>query len=153
MALTEYFNLKGSVHVQLFDENGNVKQEHENHNLIVTVGKTYLAAWIAAASQAGYFMQYIGLGTGTTPAASGDTALTTEFSGGGYSREAGTITSSSNTWQNIATFAAGNGTGAVTEAGLFTASTSGTMFAHQVFSVYNKAAGDTLVITWTVTFS
>lgn len=151
--LKEFFKATGSVHVQLFDENGKLKQEHTNHNLIVTVGKTYLAAWIAAASQAGYFMQYMALGTGTTPANIADTALTTEFSGGGYSRQAGTITSSSNVWQNVATFGAGNGTGAVTEAGLLSASTGGTLFAHQVFSVYNKQAGDSLTITWTVTFS
>jgi hypothetical protein len=151
--MEEKINLTGSVHVQLFDENGKLKQEHENHNLIVSVGKTYLATWIAAASQSGYFMQYMALGTGTNSPTSGDTALQTEFSGGGYSRVAGTLSSSSNTWQNIATFGAGNGTGAVTEAGLFSAITSGTMLARQVFSVYNKQAGDTLTITWTVTFS
>lgn len=151
--LNEYLKLTGSVHVQLFDENMKLKQEHVDHNLIVTVGKTALAAWIAAASQADYFMKYIALGTSSTPAAAGDTALGTEFSGGGYSRQIGVITSSTNTWQNIATFSPGNGTGAVVEAGLFSASSGPTLFAHQVFSVYNKAAGDTLIVTWTVTFS
>lgn len=150
---SESFKLKGSVHVQLIGPDGKVKQEHINHNLIVTVGKTYLATWLAAASQAGAFMAYMGLGTGTTSPVSGDTTLETELVGGGYSRQTGTITSSSNVWQNVVTFAPGNGTGAITEAGLFSASTSGTMFARQVFSTYNKAAGDTLTITWTVTFS
>ena len=65
----------------------------------------------------------------------------------------GTLTPSSNTWNNTATFAPGNGTGAVTEAGLFTAASVGTMFARQVFGAYNKAAGDTLVISWTITLS
>lgn len=149
----ESFNLKGSVNVQLIGPDGKVKQEHTNHNLIVTVGKTYLAAWIAAASQAGAFMAYMGLGTGSTSPVAGDTTLQTELSGGGYSRQTGTVTSSSNVWQNVVSFAPGNGTGAITEAGLFSASTVGTMFARQVFSTYNKAAGDTLTITWTVTFS
>lgn len=149
----ESFNLKGSVNVQLIGPDGKVKQEHTNHNLIVTVGKTYLAAWIAAASQAGAFMAYMGLGTGSTSPVAGDTALQTELSGGGYSRQTGTVTSASNVWQNVVSFAPGNGTGAITEAGLFSASTVGTMFARQVFSTYNKAAGDTLTITWTVTFS
>ncbi len=139
--------------VQLRDEYGNLKQEHEDHNLIVTVGKNYLATWLAAASQGGEFMSYIGLGTGTTSPAAGNTALETEFSGGGYSRSQGTLTSSTNTWQNSAVFSPGNGTGAVTEAGLFSASTSGTMFARQTFSAYNKAAGDTLTVTWSVSFS
>lgn len=149
----EYFCLKGSVHVRLVGPDGKLKQEHTNHNLVVTVGKTYLATWLAAASQAGEFMSYIALGTGTTSPASGDTALQTELVGGGYSRQQGTLSSSSNVWQNQCTFGPGNGTAAITEAGLFTASSSGTMFARQVFSAYNKAAGDTLIITWSVTLS
>ena len=147
------FQVKGSVRVELRDEHGNLKQSHDEHNLIVTVGKTYLAAWLAAASQAGEFMTHIALGTGTTPPAASDTALETEFAGGGYSRINGTLASSTNTWSNTAIFPPGNGTGAVTEAGLFSASTSGTMFARQTFSVYNKAAGDTLTVTWSVSFS
>lgn len=147
------FLVEGNVEMTLTDENGNVKQSHANHNLIVTVGKNYLAAWLQAASQAGAFMSYIALGTGTTSPAAGDTTLQTEFSGGGYSRSLGTLTNSTNTWQNSAVFSPGNGTGAVTEAGLFSAITVGTMFARQTFSAYNKAAGDTLTVTWSVSFS
>jgi hypothetical protein len=153
MKINESIELKGSVKVQLFDENGNLKQEHENHNLIVTIGKSYLATWLAAASQAGKFMSYIALGYGTTGPAAGDTVLENEFTGGGNARVVGTLTPSTNTWNNTATFAPGNGTGAVTEAGLFSDLTSGTMFARQVFAAYNKAAGDTLIISWTVTLS
>jgi hypothetical protein len=149
----QFIQLKGSVKVQLFDEKGNLKQSHEDHNLVVTAGKNYLTAWLQAASQAGKFMDYIALGTGTTSPASGNTALETELAGGGYSRVAGTLTNGTNTWTNTATFSPGNGTAAITEAGLFTASSTGTMFARQVFSAYNKAAGDTMVITWTVTFN
>lgn len=151
--MNEFAQFKGSVHVQLFDEAGKLKQEHEDHNLIVTVGKSYLATWLTAATQSTEFMSYIALGTGSTAPASGDTALQTELSGGGYSRVQGTLSSSSNVWQNQATFSPGNGTAAITEAGIFSASTSGTMFARQTFSVYNKAAGDTLIVTWTVTLS
>lgn len=149
----DFFEMKGSVKVELRDADGKLKQSHENHNLIVTVGKNYLAAWIAAASQAGPFMSYIALGTGSTSPAAGNTTLQTEFSGGGYSRVQGTLSNSTNTWQNTAVFLPGNGTGAVTEAGLFSASSVGTMFARQVFSAYNKAAGDTLTVTWSVSFS
>lgn len=151
--LNEQIKLIGQVNVRLFGPDGVLKQEHTDPNLVVTVGKNYLAAWLAAASQAGEFMSYIALGTGTSGPTSGDTALGTELSGGGYSRVLGTLTSAANVWTNTATFAPGNGTGAITEAGLFTASTSGTMFAHQVFPVYNKQAADTMVIVWNVTFA
>lgn len=149
----ETIQLKGSVRKQLFDEKGIIKFDQTDKNLIVTVGKSYLAAWLAAASQSGEFMSYMGLGTGNTAPVIGNTTLQSELSGGGYSRQVGTLTSSANVWQNQDTFGPGNGTGALTEAGLFSAVTSGTMFARQVFSVINKLSGDTLVITWTVTFS
>jgi hypothetical protein len=147
--MNENIKVTGHIDLVLKDESGSIKDTREIKNLVVTAGKNYLAAWLAAASQAGYFMQYIGLGTGTTPAAAGDTALETPLA----TRVAGTVTSSTNVWQNVATFGPGVDTGAVTEAGLFTASSSGTMFARQVFSVINKGAADSLEITWTVTLS
>jgi hypothetical protein len=152
-SLKENIELKGSVHVKLIGPDGIIKQEHTNSNLVVTVGKTYLAAWLAANSQAGKFMSYVGLGTDQTGPASGDTALNVECSSGGYSRQVGVLTSLTNVWTNTCTFAPGNGTGAIKEAGLFTTVTSGTMFAHQTFDVYNKQAGDTLVAVWSVSFS
>jgi hypothetical protein len=145
--------IKGSVRKQLFAEDGSLKYDHTDSNLVVTSGKNYLAAWLAAASQPGEFMSYVGLGTSSTAPAVGQTALVSEFSGGGYSRQVGVLTSSTNTWQNVSTFGPGNGTGAVTEAGLFNISSSGTMFARQVFSAVNKGAGDTLILTWQVTFN
>ena len=51
----------------------------------------------------------------------------------------------------VATFPAGTGTGAITEAGILNASSSGTLLCRTVFSVINKGAADTLGITWTVT--
>ena len=46
-----------------------------------------------------------------------------------------------------------SGTGAITEAGIFNASSSGTMLCRTVFSVVNKGASDSMTITWTVTVS
>jgi hypothetical protein len=151
--LKDTMKLTGSVNVKLIGSDGKIKQEHTDHNLVVTVGKSYLASWLTAATQSGPFMSYIGLGTGTSGPAAGDTTLDTELSGGGYSRVQGTLSSASNTWSNTATFAPGNGTGAITEAGIFSASTVGTLFAHQVFAVYNKGAGDTMTIVWSVSFN
>jgi hypothetical protein len=152
-SLNESISLTGSVTVKLIGPDGVVKQEHTDHNLVVTVGKSYLAAWLAAPSQAGKFMSYIALGNVATGPASGDTALNSECTVGGYSRSLGTLTSLSNVWTNTATFAPGNGTDAIVEAGLFTAVTAGTMLAHQTFPVYNKQAGDTMVIVWNVSFN
>ena len=53
----------------------------------------------------------------------------------------------------VASWAAGDGTGAITEAGIFNSASPGTgqMLCYADFSVINKGAGDTLQITWTFT--
>ena len=151
--MEDQIKVTGHISIELRDSKGDLKETREIKNLVVSVGKNFLAAWLAAASESTPFMQFVGLGTGTNPVTSGDTTLQTEFVGGGYGRPTGTVSASGATLQNTVTFSAGNGTGAITEAGLFSASSSGTMFARQVFSVLNKLAGDTLQLTWQVTFS
>jgi hypothetical protein len=147
--MEDVIKITGSVHIVLTAPDGTVKQDNTDHNLITTVGKYYLMAWLAAASQPGEFMSYIALGTGTTPPALGNTTLQTEIG----TRSLGTLVNISNTWNNTATFAPGNCTGAITEAGLFSAITAGTMFARQTFAAFNKASGDTMTVSWTITVS
>jgi len=53
----------------------------------------------------------------------------------------------------VATFGAGTGTGAVTEAGLFNAASGGTMLCRTVFPVVNKQSGDSMTVSWVVTVS
>ena len=81
-------------------------------------------------------MSHMALGSGTTAAAAGDTDLGSILG----SREAlDSTTVSTNTITYVASFEAGDGTGAVTEAGIFNASTGGTMLCRVVFSEINKA--------------
>lgn len=149
----ESIKITGHINIKLYGPDGVLKQEVDKPNLVVTSGKNYLAAWLAAASQPGEFMSYVGLGTGSTAPVIGNTTLQTELSGGGYSRQIGVLTSSTNIWQSVTTFGPGNGTGSLTEAGLFSVSSSGTMFARQVFSTVVKSVGDTATITWQITFN
>ncbi len=53
----------------------------------------------------------------------------------------------------VGDWAAGDGTGAITEAGTFDAGASGNMWMSASFSVINKGAADSLSISWTLTFS
>lgn len=147
--LREMVKATGKVNYKLFDKDGKIKEEHTYHNLVVTVGKNFLAAWLAASSQANGFMENVGLGTGVTAANVSDVDLETPLA----TRVVGALTSSTNVYQNVATFNAGVNTGAITEAALFSASSGGTLFARQVFAVINKGAGDSLQVTWQITFS
>jgi hypothetical protein len=147
--MEEQVKVTGHISLRLFGPDGVLKDSREVRNVVVTVGKNYLALWLTQATQSDYFMRYLALGTGTTAASASDTALETELA----TRVAGTLSSSTNVWQNQATFGPGVDTGAITEAGIFDLSAAGTLFARQVFPVVNKGAGDSLQLTWQVTFS
>ena len=87
--------------------------------------------------------------TGSTAAAVGDTAL-----GGESARVAlSSTTVSGADITYVATFGAGTGTAAITEAAVLNASSSGTMLCRTVFAVVNKGASDSMSVTWTVTAS
>ena len=94
-------------------------------------------------------MSHMELGTGTTSAAAGNTAMETVISGSRVALSSTTVTN--NAVAYVASFPAGTGSGAVTEAGIFNASSGGTMLCRTVFSVINKGANDVLGITWTIT--
>lgn len=145
----ESINLKGHLKLTLIGPDGKVNQEFEKDNLVVTVGKAYLTAFLAASPASGVFASYAGVGTGTATPAITDTDLTTPLP----TRVQGTLTSSGSIWSNSIVFPAAVDTGIITEAGLFSTSTGGTLFAHQVFPAFNKGSLDTFVINWTVTFS
>ena len=137
--------MKGSLQVRLNDE-----VVREVDNLVVTAGKGYVASRMKSDVSGGSaIMSHMAIGSGSTSAAAGDTAL-----GSQLGRVALTSTGISGAVLTYtASFAAGTGTGAVTEAGLFNASSSGTMLCRTVFSVVNKGSSDSMTITWTVTVS
>jgi hypothetical protein len=151
MGTIEQLKAAGKLSIVLKDEKGAVKETREIKNLVVNTGLAHITSRLLGTSS--NVMSHMALGAGTTAAAAGNTALESQLG----SRKA--LTSSTQSGTNnesivyVATFSAGEGTGAVTEAGIFNASTSGTMLCRTVFSVVNKAAGDTLQVTWTVTFS
>ncbi len=145
---TESTKATGRVHIRLFDADGKLKLERLGPNLVVTTGKNYLATWLAQPSQAGPFMGYVEVGTDDTVTGLSDTTL-----GAPVDRVAGVLGDALNVWSNTATFGPGVGTGTLTEAGLFSESSGGTMFARQVFAPIPKLSGDTLEFSWEVTFS
>lgn len=137
----------GRLLIEVFGEDGSLKEAVEIKNLVVDTGKDYIASRMKDATAT--VMSHMAVGTDNTPAAAGQTALIAEVA-----RVALTSTTvASNVVTYIATFAAGTGTGALTEAGIFNASSAGTMLCRTVFSVINKGALDSMTITWTVTLS
>lgn len=141
-------NPLANVLIEVFDKAGRLKDSREIHNLVVTAGLNHIAdALSSAPGQAA--MSHMAVGTGTTAAAVGDTALVTESDRNALTSR----TDSGAVVTYVGDWAAGEATAALTEAGIFNAATAGTMLARAVFSAINKGSNDTLKITWTVTFS
>ena len=146
--IKDALKLRGDLAIVLRDKDGNVKETREETNLVVSDGLNFICDRMEGTSEA--VMSHMAVGSGTTAAAAGDTDLQSILG----SREAlDSTTVSGSTITYVASFEAGEGTGAITEAGIFNASTAGTMLCRTVFSVVNKAADDTLQITWTITLS
>jgi|TARA_R100001530_G_scaffold92154_2_gene64028 hypothetical protein len=147
--IKDNLNTLGELRLVLRNEKGEVKKDITVPNIITTAGKTHIASRMEDASATA--MSHMELGTGTTTPAAGDTTLETIVSG---SRTALTSwTASTNTVTAACTFGASVGTGALTEAGVLNASSGGTLLAHTTFSVINKAAADSLTVSWTITIS
>lgn len=144
MNLNELFKLTGQVHVTVTNEHGEVVEQRAA-NLVVTTGKNFTASRMVGV--ASNVMSHMALGSNNTAAAVGDTALGTEL--GRVALASSTATTNVVTY--TATFGTGVATGGVQEAGIFNASSAGTMLCRVVFAVVNKGANDTIAITWTVT--
>ena len=118
----------------------------ETENLVVTAGKNWVADRM---NNANTVMTHMAVGTGTNAAAAGDTTLQTE-----NDRNALTSTTvTDNAVAYVATWAAGDATAALTEAGILDAVTGGDLLARTVFAVVNQGAADRITITWTITVS
>lgn len=144
--LNDSFKVTGAVAIKVFDKNGNIKQEQQIKNLVVATGKEFIAAAMVGTPTQ---MTHMAVGAGTTAAASGDTALGSELGRVALASDSST----GNVVTYTATFPAGTGTGAVTEAGVFNASSGGTLLCRTVFAVVNKGADDAMSITWQITVS
>lgn len=135
-----------NFHLVLKGPDGNIKEERIIHNLVTTAGKNGAADQILAAPTLPK-PGWMAIGTGS-PAA---TLLGAEIDRNALTSKlrAGAVVTMIGDW------AAGDGTGAITEAGVFDVVTANTvnMWMSASFAVVNKLAADTLSITWTLTFA
>lgn len=137
-------NVTETTVITLRDRFGNIKDQRRIHNTVTTAGKNMIADRLLASPTLGV-PTHMAIGTGT----GGTTSLNTELDRNALTSKnrSGAVVTMVGDW------AAGDGTGAITEAGVFDASSSGNMHLYQSFSVINKAAADTLSISWTLTIS
>lgn len=150
ITMQESLSVIGTVSITLMDKDGNIKDQRTFPNLIVTTGKSYITSRIA--SNATSVIGWIAIGTSSTAAAAGQTALQgTELFRAATTVSGGTPSTSTVLYET--TYGPGQGTGTIQEAGLFNAAAAGTMLARTTFAPISKGASDSLNVSWTVTVS
>lgn len=134
---------KGILHVVLRGPDGRLKEERYQENTVTTAGKNAFADQLLASPTLGK-PTHMAIGTGS-PAATLLGAENARVAFTSKTRSGAVVTM-------VGDFAAGVGTGTITEAGVFDVVTANTVNAHLFasFSGVAKAAGDSLSIAWTI---
>jgi len=121
---------------------------------VVTVTNVGLGIVTNRVKGSGTEPNHVAWGTGTTAAAVGNTALETAR---GESRTAGTstqqtTTTTNDTYRVVGSITAVSTSAAITEVGLFDASTSGNLFLRATFDAINVNVGDSISFTINTVF-
>jgi len=145
--IKEMIQITGKVKIELFGPDGKLKDLREITNLVTTVGLNHIADQMSDQGEA--VMSHAAIGTGVAAAAAGDTTLGTELDRNALTSK----TQATNTVTYIADWAAGDGTGVITEAGILNAAAAGTLLSRIVFAAVNKLANDAFRITWEHTYA
>lgn len=143
------YPIKGKLVLELFDENGELKDRREMENTITVLYDATVADRMAGGADA--LIDNTGIGTTSGGKSTASVALETQVARVVNDSDVQGAGGNDNDTIHTATFAAGVGTGAILEAGLFTDPAGNTLCAYQEFGVVTKGALDSLVTTWTIT--
>lgn len=147
--ISEGLKLVGSLTAELYKADGSVEVTHK-HNAILTCGFDFICNSIGLASGRPTVMSHIAVGTSDTAVAVEQTALVTQIASKAC---AYAHTAKTKVFTMTTTFEPGEATGAIKEAAVQNAASSGILLDRVVFPVVNKGADDTLKMTFTFTLS
>lgn len=147
--------IAGHVEIILRGPDGNIKDKRvikdmrSIPNTITTFGDKLVADQMSAGGLDAISHMAIGTGTGM---GANNNSLATELDRNAITSNTQQSGADDNDILVVGDWAAGDGTGAITEAGIFNAASGPGMFCYSSFSEINKGASDTLQINWTITF-
>lgn len=154
LGLRDKGSIKGFMRLELRGPDGELKEVRESPlkgNTITVLHDATVADRMAGGADA--LVDYTGVGTtsGGKSTASNDLEAQVGARKQNSSNTQG-VGANDNDVIHVASFAAGEGTGALVEAGLFQTLATATLNAYQEFAAVNKGAADTLTVTWTITY-
>lgn len=122
--------------------------------VVTNAGKAEVAALIGTDTASdGTTFDYIAIGTGTTSETASDTALENENQRAAAVGSRVTTSVSNDTLQLVKDAFTFGSSAAITESGVFNASSGGTMLCRKTFSAINVTSDDTLKVTWKIQVS
>lgn len=146
-------NVAGWVKITVIDKDGNIKQVHEDHNLIHTVGLGATSDKLFGTTHVtgeGTF-NWIGLGTSSAALNAAHTDCQTPT--GARKQDASVTNSGSNGAVINQSWVAELGSVTLQEICLFDAVSSGNMYARQLTGAIVVGTSDTVNAEWTITFA
>lgn len=140
--------IHGHMEIKLYKPDGTVIARRKD-NIIVNAGFTFICDALGNAGARPAVLSHIAIGTDPTATDVSQTALLAEIF-----RKAATFSKPAvNQFQLDVLFSEGEGTGTLREAGVFNASSGGTLFDRVVYSPLIKAADDVITQRFIFTLS
>lgn len=142
--------VRGDLEIVRWSKDGKLLDYRLLENIITDLGCAFIADQLSDGGKAA--LKYMAVGTKTQVPAGGNTKLIGEVDRNILSGSAPSQLTGANDHkiQCKGTWAAGDATGALTEAGVLNAAADGTLFCYVTYAVINKGATDSLTITWTI---
>jgi len=146
MKFREMIKIYGVVEILHFRD-GKLINKIVANNLLTDVGLAQMAGLINGVVTTPF--TYVAVGTGTTAPSATDTALVSEVMrvSATVSRTTTSVSNDTATWSATFNFTASY---ALSEAGIFDASTGGNMLSRVTYPTLNVVSGDSLIINWKV---
>lgn len=145
------FKATGQLEIIHTGPDGELKNHEVIDNLVVKAGREHIIDLLGHQVQAA--MSHMAIGEGIIDKDPEDTALGSELHRNTFTSKTPGTGAEANKITYIADFAPGEGTGAVTEAGIFNSAAAGNMLCRTVFAVKNKESGDNIRHIWILTVS
>lgn len=151
--------LKGFYEVEHRAADGSLKSFERIFNTITSAGKAGAALVIQGSHSPANVYKFIAIGSGSTAAAVGDTALGTEITSPSLKRIAATAsrvtTNVTNDSSRLVHTFSSTATQAVNEVGVFNSATvsGSTLLSRKTITTKNLVSGDTLQVTHTLIFA
>ena len=150
MNVIEQLKATGSLTIVKTNKEGVVTDKRHIPNLVVSSGKTHIISRMVGSTSMEGAMSHMGVGSGATSPSAEHLLLVTQI---GNRVPLSSTTQTANVVTYVATFGTGISGGELREAGIFNATTAGTMLCRTTFPIVTKEPGDSIVITWVVTIS